>query len=96
VSKIVACIAIDNGFTKAQTNSVFDEFAQFEKGDKNAFGIVNAITRAGQKFDNDTWFGFDNLAGSLVTMTADSWSNLNKRADALDDETVASAYAVSA
>lgn len=96
VSKLIACIATENGFTQTQATRVVDEFAQFEKGDRNAFGIINAITRAGQAFDNDAWFSFDNLAGSLVTMSDDSWANLNTRANAMDDETVASAFAVAA
>lgn len=96
VSKLIACIATENQFSQVQATRVVDEFAQYEKGDRNAFGIINAITRAGQAFDNESWFAFDNLAGSLVTMSDDSWANLNNRANAMDDEAVASAFAVAA
>jgi hypothetical protein len=94
VSKLIACIAIENDFTQMQAMRVIDEFAQFEKSDKNAFGVINAITRAGQAFDNDSWFSFDNIAGSLMNLSNGAWDNLNIRANALDDETVASAFAV--
>lgn len=96
MSRLIACFATDNKFSPTQAMEVIDQFAEYEKSDRNAFGLINAVTRAGQKFDNETWFNFDNAAGSLVKMTDGQWESFNKRADAMDDESVAAAFAVAA
>jgi len=42
---------------------------QHEKQDRNLFGVVNAVTRAGQTFDNTGWVKFDEIGGDLMSMT---------------------------
>ena len=46
---------------------------------------MNAITRAGQEFDNETWYKLDNIGGSLINMGEDRWSAVKKRADTFQD-----------
>lgn len=96
MSKLIACFASDNSFSTTEATEVLNQFAEFEKSDRNAFGLINAVTRAGQKFDNDTWFNFDNAAGNIVKMTDGQWESFNKRADAMDDESVVAAFSVAA
>lgn len=61
---LYACVKT-YGLTSKQAVSLFEEF-KHEKGNRNLFGVVNTITRAGQRFDNETWVKFDALAGELV------------------------------
>lgn len=97
VTKLFAQLCEDNGWTKGQLNQVADEYRNFEKvNDPNAFAIINAITRAGQKLDNQSWVDFDVIAGKLVHQSANSWEALNLRANALTDEAVAEMYTVAA
>jgi hypothetical protein len=96
VQNLFAQLAIDNGFSNVQTVRIATEFVQYEKGDRNAFGIINAITRAGQAFDNEDWFRFDGIAGGLLNMSQPKWEAFNGRAATLDEETVADLYTVAA
>lgn len=94
VKQVFALIADENSFTGKQIESVASNFLNHEKADKNLFGIINAITRAGQEFDTDTWLGFDKLAGKMAGMSKANWERFNKRASALTDEQVSKALAV--
>jgi hypothetical protein len=96
ISQLIACISIENGFSAVQATKVIDEFAAYEKGDRNAFGIINAVTRAGQAFENEEWFRFDGIAGKLLNMTDKQWEGFNGRAANLDEEVVAETFAVAA
>lgn len=93
LSKLFACIAKENGFTNEQANATIQEWLQNEKSDRNAFGVINAITRTGQKFDNVTWLDFDILAGKIMNLSNDGWLALNTRADNLDDKVVEKVFA---
>jgi hypothetical protein len=61
---------------------------QHEKQDRNLFGIVNAVTRAGQTFDNTNWVKFDGLGGELLDMTEGGWSAIKQRADSYTDKEI--------
>ena len=50
------------------------------------FGVVNAVTRAGQTFSNDAWVKFDELGGELLDMNESRWTSLTKRADSFDEK----------
>jgi hypothetical protein len=96
LSNLFAAIAKDNGFSNAQVNEVAEQFLQNEKTDRNAFGVVNAITRAGQKFSNANWLDFDMVAGNLMNMSDTQWGGLVSRAKSLDEKVVAKMFAVAA
>ncbi len=94
LSKLFAVVAKENQFTQEQLLATGDAFNKFESGDRNAFGLINAITRAGQKFDAETWFAFDSLAGSLMNMDDNKWSYLMTRANEFDDEKASAMFGV--
>jgi len=94
LSHVFAFIGKENGFSNEQIKSAGELWLQEEKGDRNAFGVINAITRAGQKFDPETWFAFDNVAGNLMNMTDNQWSGLLSNAATMDDEKVSKMFAV--
>lgn len=48
------------------TNQIWQSWQEHESHNVNLFGIVNAVTRAGQLFDNKTWHSLDMVGGSLV------------------------------
>ena len=57
-----------------------------ERQDRNLFGIVNSVTRAGQKLGNDGWVKFDEIGGSLLEMTDPKWDAIKKRAESFEDK----------
>lgn len=88
VSNLVAQVAIDEGLSAGQAMQVIRDFNQYEAGDRNAFGLINALTRAGQTFDNESWVAMDAYAGNLVGMNANAWSSFNARAATIDAKKV--------
>ena len=86
MKNIIAAICKDERLGKKEAVVVLDQYAQFENQERNLFGVVNAITRAGQKFDNMTWVKFDELGGSLMETDASRWAAILKRADSLQDK----------
>ena len=53
---------------------------------------MNAVTRAGQTFDNTGWVKFDELGGSLLDMTENRWDAIKKRADTYDEKEVVAIF----
>lgn len=51
---------------------------------RSAFGLENALTRLGQDGDNDTWVKYDQIAGTIASLTKDRWSGMLNRAKTLD------------
>ena len=86
MKNIIAAICKDERLGKKEAVVVLDQYAQFENQERNLFGVVNAITRAGQKFDNTTWVKFDELGGNLMETDASRWAAILKRADSLQDK----------
>ena len=86
MKNIIAAVCKDERFSKKESTTVFEQYAQFENQDRNLFGVVNAITRAGQTFDNATWVKFDEVGGSLIDTNASRWAAILKRADSLQDK----------
>lgn len=80
-------IAKDCTLTGSETIELFSAYNQFAKNGDNArtaFGMVDSLTRMGQKFPANRWYSADLYAGKLVTGETD-WSKLNKRAATLSD-----------
>ncbi len=93
--KMVAQAAMDFSFSKRQVASIFDGWHEENrvlgyKEAQTAYGLQGAITRAGQKFDNDSWLRFDTVAGTIANMSRDDWDRFRNRADNLSDKQVAS------
>ena len=85
MKNIIAAVCKDERFSKKESTEVLEQYATYENNDRNLFGVVNAITRAGQIFDNATWVKFDGVGGSLIDTDASRWSAILKRADSLQD-----------
>ena len=86
MKNIIAAVCKDERFSKKESSEVLEQYATYENHDRNLFGVVNAITRAGQIFDNATWVKFDEVGGSLIDTDASRWSAILKRADSLQDK----------
>lgn len=51
-----------------------------------AFGLVDAITRAGQEHDSESWFAADEFAGTIVAGGEKYWETFNARAKTMTTE----------
>lgn len=79
------------------TTEVVGEFAaqwQAESNEKSAFGVIDAITRAGQKFSADVWVKCDEIAGGIVNDGEDGWKRLNNLAKSLTDKELGKIYGI--
>ena len=65
------------------------QFRQHESQHKNLFGVISALTRAGQEFSNEDWYALDVAGGSLSAMTPDKWNKLVDKARTYTDEDIA-------
>ena len=80
---------------KGAIHTVLDEYREHESEYKNMFGIVNAITRAGQKLDNEEWVRFDSIAGSIADLPSSQWEAMQNQAKSLSKEDIEKAYGIS-
>ena len=85
---VIAQVCSENKFDKRQATEVLAQWVEHESSDRNLFGVVNAITRAGQEFDNQSWVKFDEIGGRLIDTKQDRWSSLVKRAGTLNDKDI--------
>jgi hypothetical protein len=88
MKNLIGSVCINKKLGKKESTEVLTQWVQHERTDRNLFGIVNAITRAGQKFDNTSWVKFDEIGGDLMGMTDDRWASLKKRADSYSEKEV--------
>ncbi len=77
---IFTIILGDEKLNKEEAKEVVTQFSQYESSDRNLFGIINSITRAGQKFNNDRWVDFDFIGGKLAAMNASNWDRIKSKA----------------
>lgn len=96
VKGIVASISSDYKLSKREATMFLDQYGEFEAGNRNLFGIINGLTRAGQKFDNTTWVKFDEIAGSLMETSADRWATILRRADTFSDKDYEKVFSLTA
>ena len=83
MKNIIAAVCKDERIGKRESTEVLNQYATYENHERNLFGVVNAITRAGQEFDNATWLKFDEIGGSLIETTETRWSAILKRAESM-------------
>jgi hypothetical protein len=96
IKGIVAAVSSDYKLTKREATEFLDQYITMESGERNLFGIINGLTRAGQKFDNKTWVRFDEIAGSLLETSADRWATILRRADTFTDKDYEKVFALTA
>ena len=94
VKQVVAAISVNNKFNSNEATEILTQWVQHERDDRNLFGIVNAVTRAGQEFDNEKWVKFDEIGGRLATMGDKQWDKLVTSAATIDEDDLAKVYAV--
>ena len=88
MKNVIGAICSDKRLGKKESTEVLTQWVQHEKQDRNLFGIVNAITRAGQRLDNISWVKFDEIGGGLMNMTDNRWEGLKLRADSYSEDEV--------
>ena len=86
MKNIIAAVCKDERIGKRESTEVLNQYATYENHERNLFGVVNAITRAGQEFDSATWVKFDEVGGSLIDTDAGRWAAILKRADSMQDK----------
>jgi hypothetical protein len=96
VKPVIAAIAGDNALTKQQATAVLKAW-NVEKDitpdlGYTLFGVTNAVTRAGQDFDPETWVKFDEMGGELLKLGQDGFSRLLSKANGLDVKEVEEAF----
>ena len=96
IKGIVASVASDYKLSKREATEFLNQYGEYEAGNRNLFGIINGLTRAGQKFDNTTWVKFDEIAGSLMATSADRWATILRRADTFTDKDYEKVYSLNA
>lgn len=93
---VIASISSDYKLTKKQATEFLEQYITFEADQSSLFGIINGLTRAGQKFDNKDWVRMDEVAGGLVNLDASRWNTILRRADTFTDKDYEKVFAVSA
>ena len=96
MQQVFATVAMDHKLTKKEVSEVFRQWGQFERDDRNLFGVVNAVTRAGQTLDNMSWVRFDGIGGSLMDTSESRWAGILNRAGSLQDKDLEKVYGASA
>jgi hypothetical protein len=93
---VIAGVAGDFKLSKKQATAVLQawgvEAKQTPDLAKTLFGITNAVTRAGQTFDNSSWVDFDEAGGKLLAYSKDDFAKLVSRAKSLSVEDVEEVY----
>lgn len=90
--QVFATVAMDHKLTKKEVTEVFSQWATHESQDRNLFGVVNAVTRAGQTLDNMSWVRFDQVGGSLMDTSETRWASMLTRAESLHDKDLEKVY----
>ena len=86
VKGVIAAVANDYKLTKKQATETLEQYLAHETHEQNMFGVINAITRAGQVFDNDSWVRLDEVGGMLMDTSVSRWTNILARAKTYTDK----------
>jgi len=93
-TNILAQTSIDYGLSKRQVTAVRDGWNEEirllgMKEGQTAYGVTNAITRAGQTLgNNDQWVRFDTIGGEFASLDRDGWDKFRSRAGNLSPKQV--------
>jgi len=94
VKGVIAAVANDYKLTKKQATETLEQYLAHETHEQNMFGVINAITRAGQVFDNDSWVRLDEVGGMLMDTSVSRWTNVLARAKTYTDKDFDKVYAL--
>lgn len=89
----LAQVAIDHSLSKRQVAAVADGWSTEigllgPREGRTAYGLMNAVTRAGQTLSNDQWVRFDTIGGEIASMDRNAWDKFRNRADSLSPKQV--------
>lgn len=93
---VIASVASDYKLSKREATEFLEQYITLEAEHRNLFGVINGLTRAGQKFDNKTWVRFDEVAGNLMDTSADRWATILRRADTMTEKDYENIFALTA
>jgi len=93
LTNLLAQTAIDYSLSKSQVLAVRDgwnkEFRLLGHTEaRTAYGLLNGITRAGQKLDNEQWVRFDTIGGEFANLDRNGWDKFRSRAGNLTPKQV--------
>lgn len=78
---------------KTEAVEIWNQYDRFESHEKSLFGVVNAITRAGQTFENPAeWVAFDEFGGALIDTTQDRWESTLRQAQTFREKDLEAIY----
>ena len=69
---VIAAVCKDKKLNTTESAEILSQFNDFEKHHQTLFGVINAITRAGQEFNASRWVELDSIGGDLMNSTK-SW-----------------------
>ena len=91
---VIAAVCEDYRLDKKQSKEVLEQFITHEHDHQNLFGIINAVTRAGQEFNSETWYNLDEVGGKLMDLSASRWDAILRRADTYTDKEYEKVFAL--
>lgn len=89
LGNIFALIASENAMSPGQNGQASELVKQYlahESDNRNAFGVVNAITRTAQLYTPTEWVRFDEIAGKIMNYSTNQWDNFVSRAKVMDQK----------
>jgi len=93
---VIASVSSDYKLSKKEATEFLEQFITYESSQGTLFGIINGLTRAGQKFDNKEWVRFDEIAGGLAQMDSSQWNSVLRRADTFNQKDYDKVFALTA
>lgn len=84
---VMAAVSYNEKLSKAQGTAVYRAYGI--EPDASLFGVINAVTRAGQTLDNEQWVNFDMIGGKMMQYGDKEWGSLLKKAEGLEAEDIA-------
>ena len=93
---VIASVSSDYKLSKKEATEFLEQFITYESEQSSLFGIINGLTRAGQKFGNKEWVRFDEIAGGLAQMSSSDWNSVLRRADTFNSKDYEKVFALTA
>lgn len=93
VALLFAVIAKQNALGSEVAGEMISQW-NLNSQEKTAFGIVDAVTRTGQKFSNDVWVKCDEIGGTIVREGVKGWDRLNGFAKLMSEKEMNKVYGV--
>lgn len=92
--RVIAATVDSMPITKAQGAEIYNQWNTHESEFQSLFGVINAITRAGQLYDGATNVAFDTIAGELSIYDDNKWNRLLKKAESYDSKEIENILAI--